>query len=144
MIDIENKVLTNVFNAVQSEYPDAACYGEYVETAASFPCVTLYESDSQTYTRSLDENLHEHHAIVTYECNVYSDLAYGKKEQAKLIADIVDRIMQSMKFVRVMRSQIPNMDRTIYRVTMRYEAIVGEPITETDGNITYQLYRRKR
>lgn len=144
MIDIENKVLSNVFNAVQAEFSGSSCYGEYVSEPASFPCVTLYESDSQTYTQSLDENLHEHQAIVTYECNVYSDLAFGKKEQAKQIADIVDRTMQSMKFVRVMRSQIPNMDRTIYRVTMRYEAIVGEPIEESNGTIKYHIYRRKR
>ena len=144
MIEIENKVLDTVFKAVQTEYSDCACYGEYVEESASFPCVTLYESDSQTYTKSSDENLKEHHAIVTYECNVYSDLQYGKKEQAKKIADIVDTAMQGMKFVRVMRSQIPNQDRTIYRVTLRYEAIVGDPVTESNGNITYSMYRRKR
>ena len=144
MIDIENKVLDTVFNAVQSAYSTASCYGEYVSVPAAFPCVTLYESDSRTYTPSNDEQLHEHQAIVTYECNVYSDLKTGKKAQAKAIADIVDRAMQSMKFARTMRSQIPNMDRTIYRVTLRYEAIVGEPITESDGNITYQMYRRER
>lgn len=142
MIDIENHILNTVFNAVQASFPAASCYGEYVSVPASFPCVTLYESDSQTYTPSNDEQLHEHQAIVTYECNVYSDLVSGKKAQAKAIVDIVDNAMQSMKFVRTMRSQIPNMDRTIYRVTLRYEAIVGEPIDESDGNITYQMYRR--
>lgn len=144
MIDIENKVLDTVFKAVQASYPGASCYGEYVSVPASFPCVTLYESDSQTYTPSNDEQLHEHQAIITYECNVYSDLVSGKKAQAKAIADIVDRSMQGMKFVRTMRSQIPNQDRTIYRVVLRYEAIVGEPITESGGNITYQMYRRER
>lgn len=143
MIDIENLVLNNVFNAVQTSYPSASCYGEYVEVPASFPCVTLYESDSQTYTPSNDEQLHEHQAIVTYEANVYSDLVSGKKTQAKAIADIVDSTMQSMKFVRTMRSQIPNQDRSIYRVTLRFEAIVGEPIIESTGTITYQMYRRE-
>lgn len=142
MIDIENHILNTVFNAVQASFPSASCYGEYVSAPASFPCVTLYESDSQTYTPSNDEQLREHQAIVTYECNVYSDLVSGKKAQAKAIADIVDNAMQNMKFVRTMRSQIPNMDRTIYRVTLRFEAIVGEPIDESDGNITYQMYRR--
>ena len=72
MIDIENKVLNTVFNAVQAAYSTASCYGEYVSVPAAFPCVTLYESDSRTYTQSNDEQLHEHQAIVTYECNVYS------------------------------------------------------------------------
>ena len=144
MIDVENKIIGTVFNAVQTEYPDCACYSEYVSESAAFPCVTLYELDSQTYTQSNDEQLHEHQAIVTYEANVYSALEYGKKEQAKAIADIVDQAMQGMKFTRIMRSQIPNQDRTIYRVTLRYEAIIGEPITESNNTITYQVYRRKR
>ena len=71
MIDIENKVLNTVFNAVQAAYSTASCYGEYVSVPAAFPCVTLYESDSRTYTQSNDEHLHEHQAIVTYESNVY-------------------------------------------------------------------------
>lgn len=142
MIDIENKVLNTVFDAVRASFPDCSCYGEYVEESPNFPVVSMLESDSQTYTRSNDEQLYEHQAIVTYECNVYSDKTVGKKTEAKDIADIVDRAMQSMKFVRTMRSQIPNQDRTIYRVTLRYQAIVGEPITLSDGSTTYQMYRR--
>ena len=144
MIDIENYILNTVFNAVQAAYSTASCYGEYVSVPAAFPCVTLYESDSRTYTPSNDEQMHEHQAIVTYECNVYSDLKTGKKAQAKAIADTVDRAMQSMKFVRTMRSQIPNQDRTIYRVTLRYEAIVGEPIITEGRTTTYQMYRREQ
>jgi hypothetical protein len=77
-----------------------------------------------------------------YECNVYSDKENGKKAEAKQIADIVDNAMQSMKFTRTMRSQIPNQDRTIYRVTMRFEAVVGEPIVNNDGTTTLQMYRQ--
>lgn len=141
MIDVENKVLNNVFNAVNASYPSCLCYGEYVANAESFPCVCGYETDSRTYRPSNDEQLHEHQAIVAYEFNVYSDLTYGKKEQAKAIADIVDRAMQNLKFTRTGRSQIPNIDRTIYRVVLRYEAIIGEPIVTDGDNITYQAYR---
>jgi hypothetical protein len=141
MIDVENKVLNTVFDAVRAGFPTTSCYGEYVLVPSAFPCICIYESDSETYTYSNDEQLHEHQARVTYECNVYSDDADDKKQQAKAIADIVDRAMQSMLFVRTFRSQIPNQDRTIYRVTLRWQAVVGEPITESDGNITYQMYR---
>ncbi len=144
MIDIENKIINNVFDAVRASYPGSSCYSEYVLVPASFPCVTLYESDSQTYARSNDEQKHEHQAIVTYECNVYSDKQSGRKAEAKAIADIVDRTMQSMNFTRTMRSQIPNQDRTIYRVTLRWEAIVGEPITVIGDDTTYHIYRRNR
>ena len=65
----------------------------------------------------------------------------GKKAEAKSIADIVDATMLSMKFSRNMRSQIPNIDRAIYRVTMRFEAVVGEPIVASSGTTTLQMYR---
>lgn len=141
MTDIENLVCNNVFQAVNAAYPNAVCYSEYVEVPAAFPCVTLYEADNRSYRPSDDEQLADHQVHVMYECNVYSDKSNGKKAEAKRIADIVDAAMQSMKFSRTMRSQIPNQDRTIYRVTMRFEAVVGEPIVTDNGFTTIQMYR---
>lgn len=142
MIDIENLVCDRVFRAVNAAHSDAVCYSEYVEVPAAFPCVTLYEADNRSYRESDDEQLSDHQVYVMYECNVYSDKENGKKAEAKEIADIVDATMQSMKFSREMRSQIPNQDRTIYRVTMRFEAVVGEPIVNNDGTTTLQMYRQ--
>ena len=141
MIDIENLVCDRVFQVVNAAYPNAVCYSEYVEIPEAFPCVTLYEADNRTYRPSDDNQLSDPQCSVMYECNVYSDKQTGKKEEAKAIADIVDATMQSMKFSRNMRSQIPNIDRTIYRVTMRFEAVVGEPIVTSDGTTTLQMYR---
>ena len=142
MTSIENLVCDRVFRAVNTAYPDAVCYSEYVEVLASLPCVTCYEADNRTYTLSNDNQLSDHQVHVMYEINVYSDKQTGKKTEAKQIADIVDSTMQSMKFTRNMRSQIPNQDRTIYRVTMRFEAVVGEPIVDANGTTTLQMYRQ--
>lgn len=141
MIDIENLVCDKVFRAVNTAHANAICYSEYVEVPAAFPCVTLYEADNRSYRPSDDNQLADHQVHVMYECNVYSNAQNGKKAEAKAIADIVDATMQSMKFTRTMRSQIPNQDRTIYRVTMRFEAVVGEPIVTKTGSTTLQMYR---
>lgn len=141
MIDIENLVIDKVFRAVNAAYPNAVCYSEYVEVPESFPCVTLYEADNRSYRPSDDNQLSDHQCSVMYECNVYSDKQAGKKAETKAIADIVDATMLSMKFSRNMRSQIPNVDRTIYRVTMRFEAVVGEPVVTSSGTTTLQMYR---
>ena len=74
MIDIENKVLNDVFTAVRSAYPDCQCYGEYVSVPAAFPCICIYEASNSTYRRSQDTDLQEHQANLMYECNVYSRL----------------------------------------------------------------------
>lgn len=142
MIDIENLVCDRVFRAVKAVFPNAVCYAEYVEMPEAFPCVTIYEADNRSYRPSDDNQLSDHQASVMYQVDTYSNKQTGRKEEAKQIADIVDATMQSMKFSRNMRSQIPNQDRTIYRVTMRFEAVVGEPITDDNGTTTLQMYRQ--
>lgn len=141
MIDIENLVCDRVFRAVNAAFPNAVCYAEYVEVPEAFPCVTIYEADNRSYRPSDDNQLSDHQASVMYQVDTYSNKQTGRKEEAKQIADIVDATMLSMKFSRNMRSQIPNVDRTIYRVTMRFEAVVGEPITDDNGTTTLQMYR---
>lgn len=142
MIDIENKILDTVFTAVRTTYTTAQCYGEYVAAPASFPCVCLYEANNTTYKKSQDTELLEHQSNLMYECNVYSDKANGKKAEARAIADLVDKTMQGMKFTRTFYQPLPNLDRTIYRITLRWEAVAGEPITTENGNTIYQMYRK--
>lgn len=142
MIDIENKILDTVFAAVRAENQNAQCYGEYVAVPAGFPCVCLYEANNTTYKPSQDTDLREHQSNLLYECNVYSDRANGKKAEARAIADLVDKTMQDMKFTRTFYQPLPNLDRTIYRITLRWEAVAGEPITTENGNTIYQMYRK--
>lgn len=139
MIDIENLVIDKIDTAVKAVFGTATVYGTAVEAPESFPCVTVQETDNATVTASQDIALLEHHARVNYQIDIYSTAG---KSQAKQILDIVDTTMQNMKFTRTMCGRTPNIDRTIYRITIRYTAIVGEPITDNGGNITYPMFRR--
>lgn len=149
MIDVESLVFSTVADAVETafatDYPGLVCYGEYVSAPSSFPCVCLVEDDNYRYTNSDDNQLQEHQANVLYTCNIYTNNADGKKGLAKAIAAVVDTTMAGMKFTRTMMEQLPNIDRTIYRMTMRYTAVVGEPITtRTEDDVTtttYSVYR---
>lgn len=141
MIDIENKVLSVVREAVLAQYPTASVYGEYVETPESFPCVTVVEDTNYTYVYTKDEQLDEHHCEVQYAVNVYSDKQTGAKLEARAILAVADEAMQGMKFWRTMSRQVPNVDRTIYRVLARYRAVIGEP-TQVGTDLVYQIYQR--
>lgn len=141
MIDIENKVLSVVRDAVLTKYPNACVYGEYVEAPAAFPCVTVTEDTNYTYVYSKDESVAEHHADVQYAINVYSDKQNGAKLEAREILKVADDAMQGMKFWRTMTRQVPNVDRTVYRLVARYHAIVGEP-TQVGNDLVYQIYQR--
>ena len=122
MIDLENEVFNNVAVALRSAYQGISIYGEYVETPSSFPCVTLVEDDNSEIENNvtLARLTGESASNLMYTANVYSNLKTGKKAQAKAIMDVIDTQMHNMGFIRTMRSQLPNVDRTIYRVTARY------------------------
>ena len=141
MIDIENKVLSVVREAVLAQYPTASVYGEYVEVPESFPCVTVTEDTNYTYVYTKDEQLAEHHAEVQYAVNVYSNKQTGAKLEAKAIMNVADNAMQSMKFWRTMTRQVPNVDRTIYRLIARYRAVVGEP-TQVGDDLVFKMYQK--
>lgn len=140
MIDVEHIVFDTVYNAVSTAHPTATITSVPVEEFASFPTVTLMEIDNRTYSKSLDEANHEHHATITYEANVYTDNQVGRKTEAKAILDTVDMTMQSMGFVRTLTTALPTVDRTLYRLYARYRVIVAEGETIGDDTV-YQTYR---
>lgn len=139
MIDIENVIFTKIAQKVRSEFQGASVYGEYVEVPASFPCVTIVEADNKVYERTRDLNGIEHYAQVMYEVNIYTNDSGGKKSTAKSIANVIDEEMSKMLFTRTFRGQTPNIDRTIYRITLRYVAVVREGINE-DGIIVHHMH----
>lgn len=121
MIDIENSVFNYVANALRAEFPGISVYGEEVESPSSFPSVSLVEDDnSEVEDNKTLARMPETACNLMYTANVYSNLKSGKKTQAKAIMDVVDGCMHDMGFLRTMRNQLPNIDRTIYRVTARY------------------------
>lgn len=141
MVDIENKVFNDIATTLRSQFEGIYVVGEFIDLPNNFPCVTLVEEDNYTYLDSQDTSLKENHATVVYTVNVYSNKTNGKKTEAKKIADVVDGLMQDMKFTRTFRSQIPNTDRTIYRIIMRYSAVVSKGIKD-GSTVVHQIYRK--
>lgn len=138
MIDIENDVFNAVATALRTNYNGILVSGEYVDSPARFPAVTIVESDNRIYDRMRTTKI-ENAVRVMYEMQVYSNNPSGKKAEAKAIADTADQVFEELGFTRTMRSQVANLkDATIYRVVCRYEAIVGE--NGTNKFLVYQNY----
>ena len=142
MIDVENLVVNTITNALlASEYSNTLVVSDYTDSPSEFPCVSVVEADNYTYRRTQDNDLMEHHTNVMYEVNVYSNKKNKSKSEAKAIMEIVDTAFQNIKFTRNFKSNIPNKDKTVYRIVARYEAVIGEEQT-INGNKVYQVYRR--
>lgn len=144
MIDIENMVIDTVSKAVKdaysATYPGLTIQGRSVDVPESFPCVTVEEIGNTVYRKTQDESV-ENEATVTYDINVYTNNGSTKKSAAKKIANTVDTAMKGLNFTRLLKTPTPNVDRTIYRYTLRYEAVVGSKIG-TGANAYYPIYRR--
>lgn len=135
MIDVENVIYTKLANAIRAAFNGISVYGEYIETPAKFPCVTIVEADNRVLERTRDLSGVEHYARVMYEINVYSNKKDSKKTEAKEISNMIDSLMSDMLFTRTFRGQTPNIDRTIYRITLRYIAVISENVGSGDDII---------
>ncbi len=126
MIDIESAVFNRVVTKVREVYPDIFMTGEYVNSPASFPAVSLVEMDNATRVETIDSGSNENHANVMYEANVYSNKTAGKKSECKAIIALIDEEMLAMGFFRSTLTPVPNEnDSTIYRMVGRYRATVS-------------------
>jgi len=142
MIDVENLVIDKISKAIgASAYSNAFVTSEYTDSPSEFPCVSVVEADNYTYRKTQDNDLKEHHTNVMYEVNVFSNKKNTSKSEAKAIIEIVDTAFQNMKFTRTFKDNVPNKDKTIYRIVARYEAVIGEGFTRGDDTI-FPVYRR--
>lgn len=126
MIDIESDVFDTVAAELRSKHAGIFVAGEFIDTPAKFPAVTIVEADNRIFERMRTRRI-ENAVRVMYEVQIFSNKASGKKAEAKSIADTADGMFASLGFTRTMRSQVANLkDATIYRIVCRYEAVVGE------------------
>lgn len=137
MIDIESAVFTSVYNAVIAVYPSADISSVYTESPAAFPHVSLVEVDNGVYEQSQSLGGIENHARVLYQADIYSNNTSTAKSTCKAIAKIVDDTMAANGFMRLTSAQTPNVDRTLYRLTLRYQAVVSKGVADGDNTIHF-------
>ena len=135
MIDIESVIYTKVRQAVLDAFPSAGISSVYVENPSSFPHVSFVESGNSTYERTETLGSIENHAQLMFQCDIYSNDKTSAKSICKSIAAVVDGTMLALNFRRTTSAQIPNIDRAIYRITLRYEGVVSRGIPY--GSDTY-------
>lgn len=130
MIDIESTVFSTVAAVLREEYDGVFVSGEAVSVPTAFPAVTLVERSNSVYEKMQTADRRENHAVLMYEADIYSNLASGKKQQAKEIAAKIDTIMQNLGFIRTFGQPIDNFaDTSVYRYKLRYKGIVGRNYT---------------
>ena len=83
MNDIENQINTLIYTAVSSMYPNAKFESELNLSPSIFPCVCVEMIEAATRKSSLDSSTVEKYTNVTFEINIFTNDATGKKQQIK-------------------------------------------------------------
>ena len=127
MIDVESDIFSLISTALRAAYDDIYVTGEYVSQPPIFPAVFIVEMENSVYQPGRDSSGIENFANVMYQIDVYSNLSRGKKAQARTIIGMIDVLMAVKGFTRTFMNPVQNMnDPTIYRITARYQAVVGK------------------
>lgn len=148
MIYPENFIFDAVADVLRETYADRNIFvsGEYTESPARFPAVTLFQADSSEYMGAHTTN-GENAVSLMYEATVYSNQVGYKKLEAYEIMETIDQVMTGkintqgrvLGFRRTMCSPIPNLqDATIFALVARYQ---GVDMPEYDSNGTvHRIY----
>lgn len=123
MIDHANEIFHRLGERIMSEHPDADVKGEYVETPAKLPCVSVEETAN--LPMHLDSASNAKYALIRYRVQIFSNRSGGKRAEARAIFQIVDEWMQQHNLVCKSMTTTPTVyHASVYQITATYEAIV--------------------
>lgn len=129
MIDFANEIFTHLAEQLMEAYPGIEVKGEYVETPASFPCVSIEETANTPM--HLDSASTAKYALVRYRIQVFSNSQSGKRAEARRIFQTVDRLMQGLNLMCKSMTTTPTVyHASIYQITATFEGTVSQ-----DGTI---------
>lgn len=128
MLDFSNEIFNTVAKDLRSLYPKITVVGEYVESPAKFPIVTLDEiSNVPTH---LDSATLNKYAKVIYRSQVFVN-GDGKRKRAREIFDSLDKKLMSLGLIMRTYTTTPAIyNSEVYCITATHEGVVG-----ADGTI---------
>lgn len=124
MIDIYNMVYSSLCN----QLTNVNMSGVLELNPSKFPSVSMEEISNivdDTYTDSASV---EKIAIITFEFNIWSNIA-TKKTECRNILKTIDNYLVGLGFNRVMANPVATSDPTLYRIVARYRARVDNNST---------------
>lgn len=125
MIDYMNEIFTAVAVPVREAHAGVLVLGEFTRNPASFPAVTLDETENVDVDRLEDSSNEETYAGLRYRLQVSSNKVRGKKAEARAIFSTADAAMRRLGFRRTTYTTTPEIyESTIYSITAIYEAII--------------------
>lgn len=128
MIDKSNEIFNTAAKNLRSLYTGVQVVGEYVETPAIFPTVTIDEI--QNVPVHLDSAKTNKYARIVYRSQVFCN-GEGKRKQAREIFDSLDQTLMGMGLIMKTYTTTPTIyNSEVYCITATHEGVIG-----ADGTI---------
>ena len=128
MIDHSYEIFNIVASDIRSKHEGVQVIGEYVETPAKFPTVTIDEV--QNVPVHLDTAVENKYARITIRSQVHCN-GEGKRQKAREIYNSLDKKLMSLGLYAKTYTTTPAIyNSEIYCITATHEGVIG-----TDGTI---------
>ncbi len=133
-INLTNKVydVLNEYLVTKSQYSPRVLRKALKQTE-KFPVVVLTEINNIPIQQTTKTRFRETVSNIYYEINIYArDMAVGidtisNAEICNELKVLVDKVMNGyFQFERTLCEPTPNLDNTVYRITLRYTATLYE------------------
>lgn len=123
MIDYSNEIFNTVAKDLRSTYTGIQVVGEYVETPAKFPTVSIDEV--QNIPVHLDSATHNKYARITIRTQTFCN-GTGKRAKAREIFGSLDKKLMDMGFIMKTYTTTPAIyNSEVYCITATHEGVIG-------------------
>lgn len=123
MIDVSNEIFNAVAKDLRSLYKGITVVGEYVETPAKFPTVTLDEISNVPV--HLDSATMNKYTKVIYRSQIFMN-GTGKRKKAREIMDSLDKKLMSLGLTMKTYTTTPAIyNSEVYCITATHEGVIG-------------------
>ena len=129
MIDIFNEVYTIIKSVLPTNVKMSSVY---TNSPSEYPFVSVEEINNATVRQSIDGCKNENFAELDYEINIYTK-GDSKKSLGNSLLVAIDDKLNELGFIRTTKNSFQDTNETIYRIIVRYTAIVSKD---------HKIYRR--
>ena len=124
MIDKSNEIFNTVAKNLRFVYEGIQVVGEYVDTPAVFPTVTIDEI--QNVPVHMDSATKNKYARITYRVQIFCT-GSGKRSKAREIYSKLDEILMELGLYAKSFTTTPTIyNSEVYCITATHEGVIGE------------------
>ena len=135
VVDYEAEIYDAVSSAAKEQFPELKTASWAAAIPASFPFAHIVQTEDYDYSPSLTSSHANEARHLTFEVNVYSDKASGRKAEAKSISLFIAQVFKALGFVQTLGGRPLDLtdtrDRAIARYMSRYEGLVHNDTIHT-------------